>query len=1214
MGDAKLESDAGDDAAAARDRRDALLAVLRERLSRSMEIDCATHVLGPETLEPFLDLAVLVAGGRSSIALDTLATDQEAASVLGQLAYRRWEVRPGLGAGDAAVAIRLLAPLRLSGSVEELPPQLESWCQRFGLDEGFRNDAGRYAEIVLFPTPSDLLHRAEELYKGYGDSEDAGSSLLEAITLQRRAVAVSDGEVRGARLFLVGIYLVELLETFDVAEALDDAIEAMAEAAYHLPAAHPLESTVGEWLKDLSQRRYARTRLPAHLRFFAWASCRAVEAPAPDETAEHQAMRRLRQGVYMRGLREQTGVEELRQDELYAFRSAVRAAPVSSETHLMARAMLGSCWQSVYEDSGDIWALRRAIVCYRVPAEGLSASTDASLLFSALAEALAKLSDLEGDPGLVEQAITAQRVAVQLSPDGDPQYHLRVLRLSAFLGKAAYDTGREGPLREAVGLARQGLHALEATGVEPEATHRITLGAQLVRLYAVTRDLDLLVEAETQLQPVVLAPDGDPQTRARAAEAFAHAMVAASTRAPDAVPFLRSAVDALTVGLGGLDDSNRQQTALTAALLATMLCAVGQRTHDTESLARSADLAETLLEQVEYLNPEVFAQVHATLGMIRSTQYADSGVIAQREEASKHLRLSARTEGASARARLPPCMWALRHATNARNTAAVHQMAGTALHLLPRIASRRASMADRRRALHSLAGVAERLAVSAVVTDDPTAAIERVEQSRGLLLSETLELRTGDWAQVERLAPQWAEQLTGLREELAQLDSAEDTIEMEPGKGLGSAPSTVALSSAGAVDSRTEARWERRQRVGEAWEDTLRHVRAVPSLQGFLRPPDIKALSAQAREGAIVMPYTEDDRSDALILTANPDRPAMVAPLPGLTPQDAHAHTVSLWEAMRASNSPDASLKERAAAQASALKTLEWLWDVVAEPVLTQLEITGTPMPGSSWPRLWWSPMGRMSMLPLHAAGYHADNSGGTSTRSVMDRVVPSYTPTVRALAAARQQARAAGTTSPDAAASPLVVTASGVPQAVPLPSAEREGTYLASLLTRTSILSDATRAGVLEALPGHALAHFAYHGVTDTDTPANSALLLQDHIDAPLTVGDLSRLHLPHAQLAFLSACSTTASTPRSANEATHLTGAFQMAGFPRVIGTLWPVNDGAAQRVAMGFYDRLTSSGNRPAAVTVSAHALHAAVRELRDTYPRSPSMWAAHLHSGA
>ena len=46
---------------------------------------------------------------------------------------------------------------------------------------------------------------------------------------------------------------------------------------------------------------------------------------------------------------------------------------------------------------------------------------------------------------------------------------------------------------------------------------------------------------------------------------------------------------------------------------------------------------------------------------------------------------------------------------------------------------------------------------------------------------------------------------------------------------------------------------------------------------------------------------------------------------------------------------------------------------------------------------------------------------------------------------------------------------------------------------------------------------------------------------------------------------CAETASTaPQLADETIHITGAFQLAGFPHVIGTLWPVDDLAARRIA--------------------------------------------------
>ena len=57
-----------------------------------------------------------------------------------------------------------------------------------------------------------------------------------------------------------------------------------------------------------------------------------------------------------------------------------------------------------------------------------------------------------------------------------------------------------------------------------------------------------------------------------------------------------------------------------------------------------------------------------------------------------------------------------------------------------------------------------------------------------------------------------------------------------------------------------------------------------------------------------------------------------------------------------------------------------------------------------TWPRLWWCPTGPLTLLPLHTAGHHVEAAAGASPpRTVLDRVVSSYTPTLRALLEARR-------------------------------------------------------------------------------------------------------------------------------------------------------------------------------------------------------------------
>nr|WP_232108043.1 CHAT domain-containing protein [Streptomyces gossypiisoli] len=280
------------------------------------------------------------------------------------------------------------------------------------------------------------------------------------------------------------------------------------------------------------------------------------------------------------------------------------------------------------------------------------------------------------------------------------------------------------------------------------------------------------------------------------------------------------------------------------------------------------------------------------------------------------------------------------------------------------------------------------------------------------------------------------------------------------------------------------------------------------------------------------------------------------------------------------------------------------------------------PPAGADWPRVWWVPGGLLSLLPLHAAGYH-----GTRTepdplrRAVVDRVVSSYAPTVRALRHA--QRRDGAPTAPPQGDRALIVAMPATP-GLPdrdLAHVEMEREMLLDRLPRHVLLepggSDArtpTRDHVLAHLPGCHVAHFACHGETDPADPSRSRLLLADHATAPLTVASLTPLSLDEVRLAFLSACRTAAvDAEQLVDEAIHLGSAFQLAGFPHVIGTLWETADDTSVEIADAFY-----AGLRTAQGTLAfgrcAHALHTAIRTLRERTRLSPSLWAAHLHVGA
>ena len=376
------------------------------------------------------------------------------------------------------------------------------------------------------------------------------------------------------------------------------------------------------------------------------------------------------------------------------------------------------------------------------------------------------------------------------------------------------------------------------------------------------------------------------------------------------------------------------------------------------------------------------------------------------------------------------------------------------------------------------------------------------------------------------------------------------------------------------------------------WERTIGEIRRLPGFEGFLRVPRPEALRALVpQEGTVVTVNVSKHRCDALML----DRCGLrTVPLPGLRYDDLDRRSQEFGAAVAAAENPRLRLVDRLDAQVTVRETLGWLWDNVAAPVLSALGHTGPPPESGPWPRLWWSPTGALSTLPLHAAGHLDMEEEVAHGNTVLDRVVSSYTPTIRAL----PTGLATGRTGP-----PLVVAIPDTPGHAPLPSTLVEATELGTAAgARLLVGGRATRAAVADALPSSGWVHFACHAYQDPANPSGSHLVLHDQ---PLMITDLHRLRAAHAQLAYLSACSTARSTGVFASESAHLGTAFRLVGFRHVIATLWQVHDQTAAEIARAFYVRYGTAH--------AALALHTAVREARDADPMLATRWAAHVHTG-
>jgi CHAT domain-containing protein len=499
----------------------------------------------------------------------------------------------------------------------------------------------------------------------------------------------------------------------------------------------------------------------------------------------------------------------------------------------------------------------------------------------------------------------------------------------------------------------------------------------------------------------------------------------------------------------------------------------------------------------------------------------------------------------------------------------------TVVRLGPEIATRRMSHREQREAIGMVADLADNAAAVALAAEDRPAAqrvvraLSLLEAGRSVLLNQLMDVR-GDLTDLRRVRPQLAERFTALRD---FLDAATDPV------------------------ARTR---DGTDRIGAATElaATLREIRTLDGFASFALPPTEDELLAAAGEGPIVS-FTLAYHGTALLLTKDG---ITSLPLPGVTQLAVIDRVNAFYVALDEAYDPAA---DRVAAQRTLTDVLKWLWDTVTGPVLDALGYRATPADGTPWPRLWWAPGGYLGLLPLHAAGHHDDPD---AARTVMDRVVSSYTPTVRTLRHARQRRMA---TAPDRS---LIVAMPTTPGQAELRNVRTETELLAEILPGPLVLTEPDRPRVLAELPTSRIAHFACHGSYAIENPESSGLLLRDHERNPLTVGEVSAVNLDGAQLAYLSACHTAVNTAQGLrDEALHLAGALQAAGFPQVVGTLWEVDDEVAVDITGDFYRGLRAPDTESLHLGGAARSLHRAVRAQRDEYPGTPSLWASHLHFG-
>ena len=193
-----------------------------------------------------------------------------------------------------------------------------------------------------------------------------------------------------------------------------------------------------------------------------------------------------------------------------------------------------------------------------------------------------------------------------------------------------------------------------------------------------------------------------------------------------------------------------------------------------------------------------------------------------------------------------------------------------------------------------------------------------------------------------------------------------------------------------------------------------------------------------------------------------------------------------------------------------------------------------------------------------------------------------------------------------------------GRPGLARLPFSRDEANAIALLAGRAGTLKAtdfrANRGTALErTLEDYRIVHFATHGWIDDERPELSGLVLSlvndrgRPQDGFLRLQDIFNLRL-NADLVVLSACQTALGKEIKGEGLVGLTRGFMYAGAPRVVASLWQVNDVATAELMKKFYTNMLQRKLPPSA------ALRAAQLEMsKDPRWSAPYFWAGFVLQG-
>jgi tetratricopeptide (TPR) repeat protein len=868
---------------------------------------------------------------------------------------------------------------------------------------------------------------------------------------------------------------------------------------------------------------------------------------------------------------------------------AVDIAPMADPNRGLYLSELGAARIREYEHTGDTNVLSGALDLLRdavaVTADG---HVEATVRLLGLGNALWTTFDRTCDFAVLDEAITIFRMTSgKLGPDH--AYYARCLySLGAALFRRSQRRGTLFDLDESSVLAETAYQATELT--HPDRPTRLSLFALATAARAAVAGMSAWHRADTQLQQAIdLLPQDDParlmllSNRGVVLEALGRPAI--ESKPSEARIYLETAV---RVTLIAVEQTPVDHVEYAGRLANFAVASASLARHLNDSMILDEPARLTAAQRDHNGTATALPQIVLTHAAVLECRYDLTGDQPSLIEALSAYQLYRDLPGIDVGHRLSAAFDGGSLAARSGNVDVAVDLLAYAVTLLETVVWRGMDRRDHERLLQQYGALPADAAAMAIAAGHLDRAVGILEQGRGVLLYRRMD-DEADLAVVRAHDPALADQVEDLRARLDEIivpDVEADDVDLPPRPPHQASPMDL------------------RSACARELEHAIEQARTATGWQGLFRSPHLTDARWAASQGPIAMVNVSTYRCDALTITA---QELAHTPLADVGKGDVERYARFFrTDAAKASRVDDTGHN----ANAKLIVALKWLWDMITSHVLNDLGIVETSRPDEMSPHLYWCPVGDAAFLPLHAAGYHSTTDQRPESTTVIDLAASSYIPKLRGMTPGGRN----HTTGPalQDANDLLIVSMPMTPGHPDLPNAAAEAEYLLQTFPSATHLSatTATVDAVIAALSTHPKVHFSVHGVTNTTTPLDSGLELDD---GRLTIRQLSTLHLRHAEWVFLSACSTYQGAPGIPDEGITLGTTFQNVGFGQVIATLWPISDNHSLAMVAGIYDRVTSRG-----VIVQepwddgAYALRDTAREIRDQHPDQPYMWAPFIHT--